>query len=1151
MATTTPPAAPPHLNEANLLSALAVLSCGAGAAAAGAAGAIKEAESALLAWEAAAPDAYALGLLSVMHLEQLPQTPQVPRLAAALTLKACVGRKWKDRGRGRARPLPSTSSTGTGIRRGDGDGQQQPQQPKPQPAPPAFLSDVTKDAVRFSILSLVVGTTVHGAANAQQLHTSMPTLSPALATLLGNESSIQSACTSLLAKIGRFDLPMTFHELIPALVSSACGANTNANAPNVAANCAIQTKRNALQALDAVLAEICDKRLLLDKKFVAKVVTDHLATLVQQGYVPAMEDGVVGVMQSPAGALEGNASENRRVVMQYATLMVSVLRRLLRHSLPVALNPLCVASVDQLFGSVLKFVPALLGVVRNGEGGNQQGDVDSLLEALCCLAIDAQKSHPIEFGRYLGPFLDLFYKQLVDITSSPTISSSSIYNGLDQIVMALMTFLSNALGCTKYEPDEEANAAITAIRDGTFVVADGAIKRTITASGDTFVTPSTLSAIEHAVQTVWVYFTPERMTNLCEICIRKLMVLSTSRLEEWEADSEGYFHAEASRSSEDDINVCAQALYLSLVESKLGNAVVAPRIVGMLQDLEGQAAAARAEASGKASSSGVLILDALYTAAGISLNALEGGAGFSFGLFFDTYLLPCLEMLLRDQKPDSANLPILRQRMVWLIAANTFSVPETSRSRLYQAILTMIVADESRQNDKMVKLTAAQVLNNSLFDRNKSLVIFRDHSDSIINALYALASGCEEYDSKSLVLSCVSFVLTYLIGCGTMSETTANAAVGPLPQIWSEAVDQNALLKRDVLSILSCIAQAVGSELSFRLHPIAIPMLNAALDPAQREDNLFLTEDALGLWLSLLRLSPTYSETFGTLFPRCQSLLEEDLEHVKVLMMITEVYILLGGAAFLNANSTPLQAVLVQVVGNVQPRGAAYVMLVWEALMRAFPVEGGQLLLQAGVLRTMLASCAAFYNEERGSEPERVVSLYLTVFARALLASPRLMDGCLSSSLTDAAAFGPSELILLYFRLFDYGLSCGGFDRLRRKLWVSMSLSLLPPNESVYGTTLVENISKGLEMYTSLNSEEAANDSLAPYEVGQDDEEDTFLAGEENYKALLAKQCTQDLALTANLHQAFANALEGLKRCYAPGSREADSLAQALANFRL
>ena len=496
-------APPPPLNETNLLSALNVLSCGGTG--------IKEAESALLAWESAAPDAYALGLLSVMHLDQQPASAPaaVPRLAAALTLKACISRKWKDRGRGRARPLP---------RRGDEDAHQ-------QQSPPALLSDATKDVVRYSLLSMVVGTTVHPSTNTEHvLH--VPPLSPALATILGTDSSIQSACTSLLAKIGRLDLPMAFHDLIPTLISTACGTPCTST---------VQTKCNALQALDAVLAEICDKRMLLDKKFVAKVVTDHLNQLVQQGYVPAMDDGVVGAMQSQSPASQGViiATEEQKMVMQYATLMASVLRRLLRHSLPVALNPPCLTAVDQLFGSVLKFVPALLGVVRNIESSKHK-DVDSLLEELCFLAIDVQKGHPIEFGRYLAPFLELFYQQLVDITSTATASTNILDedSSLGRFAMASTTFLSNVIGCKKYEPDEQTNAAIGAIREGTSVKADGTTKRTITATGDAFATPSTLNGIEHAVQAVWTYFTPERMANLADIAIQKLMVLSSSRLEE-------------------------------------------------------------------------------------------------------------------------------------------------------------------------------------------------------------------------------------------------------------------------------------------------------------------------------------------------------------------------------------------------------------------------------------------------------------------------------------------------------------------------------------------------------------------------------------------------------------------------------------------
>ena len=122
---------------------------------------------------------------------------------------------------------------------------------------------------------------------------------------------------------------------------------------------------------------------------------------------------------------------------------------------------------------------------------------------------------------------------------------------------------------------------------------------------------------------------------------------------------------------------------------------------------------------------------------------------------------------------------------------------------------------------------------------------------------------------------------------------------------------------------------------------------------------------------------------------------------------------------------------------------------------------------------------------------------------------------------------------------------------LRRKLWVLMSLSLLPPTKSPFGEILAGNLAKGLEMYTSANSEDANGTLLAPYEVGADDEEEAFLAGEENYKALLAKQSAHDVVVTTNLHAAFARALEGLKRCYAPGTREADALSKALANFTL
>ena len=69
------------------------------------------------------------------------------RLAAILTLKAAISRRWKDRGRGRAKTL-TTSETG----------QQQ------------YLSENVKQAVRMCILNLVIAGGQHQQQGARRRH---------------------------------------------------------------------------------------------------------------------------------------------------------------------------------------------------------------------------------------------------------------------------------------------------------------------------------------------------------------------------------------------------------------------------------------------------------------------------------------------------------------------------------------------------------------------------------------------------------------------------------------------------------------------------------------------------------------------------------------------------------------------------------------------------------------------------------------------------------------------------------------------------------------------------------------------------------------------------------------------------------------------
>lgn len=109
------------------------------------------------------------------------------------------------------------------------------------------------------------------------------------------------------------------------------------------------------------------------------------------------------------------------------------------------------------------------------------------------------------------------------------------------------------------------------------------------------------------------------------------------------------------------------------------------------------------------------------------------------------------------------------------------------------------------------------------------------------------------------------------------------------------------------------------------------------------------------------------------------------------LAKITERYIVIGQKDFLNEHAYTLQSMLNNLVGEVSPRGQAYVMLVTEALLRQFPSEGGQLLMQCEVIKRYLGACSLASSTPEESEPDRVIVLYLTTLARIYLDSPELL----------------------------------------------------------------------------------------------------------------------------------------------------------------
>ena len=189
---------------------------------------IQQVQKTLLQWEDQQTDVYVMSLISLMGFvpenitgqyivdgEEYEKAANL-RLAATLTLKVAIARRWKDRGRGKLR-----GDAGSGVGDINNNGV-------------TFISEGVKTLVRHSMLSLVL------TGNVPTLHqllasndtaqfapitpiTDMNQMSHNQVQLL-QDQSLQTNAASLLATLARMDLPLKFHELIPTLIDGARSA---------------------------------------------------------------------------------------------------------------------------------------------------------------------------------------------------------------------------------------------------------------------------------------------------------------------------------------------------------------------------------------------------------------------------------------------------------------------------------------------------------------------------------------------------------------------------------------------------------------------------------------------------------------------------------------------------------------------------------------------------------------------------------------------------------------------------------------------------------------------------------------------------------------------------------------------------------------
>ncbi len=288
----------------------------------------------------------------------------------------------------------------------------------------------------------------------------------------------------------------------------------------------------------------------------------------------------------------------------------------------------------------------------------------------------------------------------------------------------------------------------------------------------------------------------------------------------------------------------------------------------------------------------------------------------------------------------------------------------------------------------------------------------------------------------ALILPCrVCFLTLQRIGAGLRPHVAD--VVNPLYRLLNSWSDQPPLFST-CLSIAARATRAAAGDgdSTLSIYPMVLQMVSVSTDP-KGQHYAFLLEAGLELWYSLMQCNPLcqQSDDLLGLYSRMPTILEFNMEHGRICMLITEAYVVLGGGEFLRIHSTHVSSCLDLMVGEVKEQVMCYAERAMEAVLRKFPSQGSTLLFST----ITKAACACVSRMQRSNrsdfgahdnkaefEPDIVITHYASLVCRVILGGD--MDAW--NRLHSCTGIIVSEFVSLLAELFDIA-----GDLLHRKLW--------------------------------------------------------------------------------------------------------------------
>ncbi|KAM9909924.1 hypothetical protein OXX69_004973 [Metschnikowia pulcherrima] len=375
-------------------------------------------------------------------------------------------------------------------------------------------------------------------------------------------------------------------------------------------------------------------------------------------------------------------------------------------------------------------------------------------------------------------------------------------------------------------------------------------------------------------------FTPQVITELCDLIINWHLRLKPADLESWLLEPEEWTNEELSSSWEYQVRPCAENFYQDLIKffkNELSEYIL-NKISNGLGDND--------------SLENILTKDSTLCTFQLSSDSIADKVNF------DQLLMQVF--IPEGLRNDHVENKIIKRRICLIISTwIAVDCSRQSRVEIYKLLLSFMNSADNI-NDKVVKLTATQTLRIVINDWDFVKQDFQPFLKDFVASLIAMLNELSFTESKLYVLETLSVLLER---CNPLvDQATLISILQIVPRYWETPGANNndeSILKTSLLRVLKNLAIALNQN-SPETHFITIPLIKSCCTQSS-EYYYLLSEDGYDLWLAILQYYPTNTdlkpelvEFFGLVHPA----LVESTEILTTILSIARSYALLVPAIF-------------------------------------------------------------------------------------------------------------------------------------------------------------------------------------------------------------------------------------------------------------